>query len=226
MRPTQCNVVDAADSVTRAPGRSDAQRRRPDVLQHSSKFWITVRVQALLMEVGGSGRGRPCAVRDGLTAYRHVGAPDTPERSRGAGTWLRTFATAAHRSCNDAETYAAKIDALDTRWREQPGRVRANSAARLLLDLLPGVPVITVDSAARLIGRSEMRAGEPSTVSKPPVSCAKATSAGSATASSKQPASSTCSQGSNEPWQAQPATGPPPHRPSGSASGAACRGDG
>jgi hypothetical protein len=39
-------------------------------------------------------------------------------------------------------------------------RVRANSAVELLLDLLPGVPVITVDSAARLIGRSEMRTGE------------------------------------------------------------------
>ena len=96
----------------------------------------------------------------GLTAYRHVGAPDSPERSTGAGTWLRTFATAAHRSCNDAEAYAAKIDALDARWREQLGRVRANSAVELLLDLLPGVPVITVDSGARLIGRSEMRTGE------------------------------------------------------------------
>ena len=38
--------------------------------------------------------------------------------------------------------------------------VRANSAVELILDLLPGVPVITVDSAARLIGRSEMRTGE------------------------------------------------------------------
>lgn len=96
----------------------------------------------------------------GLTAYRYVGAPSSPERSTGAGTWLRTFASAAHRSCNDAEAYAAKIDALDARWREQLGRVRANSAVELLLDLLPGVPVITVDSAARLIGRSEMRTGE------------------------------------------------------------------
>jgi Fic family protein len=97
---------------------------------------------------------------DGLTAYRHVGAPESPERSTGAGTWLRTFATAAHRSCNDAEAYAAKIDTLDARWREQLGRVRANSAVELILDLLPGVPVITVDTAARLIGRSEMRTGE------------------------------------------------------------------
>ena len=96
----------------------------------------------------------------GLTAYRHLGAPGSPERSFGAGTWLRTFATAAHRSCTDAESFAAEIEALDARWREQLGPVRANSAVELLLDLLPGVPVITVDSAARLIGRSEMRTGE------------------------------------------------------------------
>jgi Fic family protein len=95
----------------------------------------------------------------GLTTFRH-GAPDSAARSTGAGTWLRTFATAAHRSCNDAEAYAERIETLDARWREQLGRVRANSAVELLLDLLPGVPVLTVDSAARLIGRSEMRTGE------------------------------------------------------------------
>ncbi len=96
----------------------------------------------------------------GLTTFRHVGAANNPERSTGAGTWLRTFATAAHRSCTDAESYAGKIEALDARWREQLGPIRANSAVELLLDLLPGVPVVTVDSAARLIGRSEMRTGE------------------------------------------------------------------
>lgn len=96
----------------------------------------------------------------GLTAYRHLGPTDSPARSTGACQWLRTFTTAAHRSCTDAERYASTIDALDARWRAQLGRLRANSAAELLLDLLPGVPVITVESAARLIGRSEMRTGE------------------------------------------------------------------
>ena len=96
----------------------------------------------------------------GLTAYRRVGPPDSPDRSAGAGTWLRTFAAAANRSCADAEAYATRIDALDAEWRERIGRVRANSAVELLLDVLPGVPVVTVESAARLIGRSEMRTGE------------------------------------------------------------------
>jgi Fic family protein len=96
----------------------------------------------------------------GLTSYRHIGAPNSPERSASLGMWLQTFATAANRSCSDAEAYATKIVALDAAWREKFGRVRANSAVELLLDLLPGVPVITVESAARLIGRSEMRTGD------------------------------------------------------------------
>ena len=96
----------------------------------------------------------------GLTSYRNIGVPNSPERSAGASSWLRTFATAASRSCSDAEAYATKIEALDARWREQLGRVRANSAVELLLDVLPGVPVITVESAAQLIGRSEMRTGD------------------------------------------------------------------
>jgi Fic family protein len=96
----------------------------------------------------------------GLTAYRHLGAPDAPERATAAGTWLGTFASAVHRSCHDAESYAAEIDALDARWRAQLGRVRANSAVELLLGVLPGTPMLTVASAARQIGRSEMRTGE------------------------------------------------------------------
>ena len=70
----------------------------------------------------------------------------------------------ADQSCSaldsDHRDTREEIETLDARWREQLGRVRANSAVELLLDLLPGVPVITVESAARLIGRSEMRTGE------------------------------------------------------------------
>ncbi|MFT3854431.1 MAG: Fic family protein [Ilumatobacteraceae bacterium] len=96
----------------------------------------------------------------GLTAFRHLGAADAVERSAGAADWLRTFAAAVNRSCADATNYAARIDAIDTEWRSGLGRVRANSATARLLAVLPGVPVITVESAARLIGRSDMRTGE------------------------------------------------------------------
>ena len=103
---------------------------------------------------------RPRDYLAGLTAYRHIGRPDAPARSHAAGIWLRTFATATRASCEDAEAYAAGIRSLEAHWRDRLGTVRARSATERLLDLLPGVPVITVASAARVIGRSEMRTGE------------------------------------------------------------------
>jgi Fic family protein len=96
----------------------------------------------------------------GLTSYRHLGKPDSDQRSSGAQTWLQTFATATRRSCVDAEAYAERIDILDSKWRQRLGRLRANSSTDLLLGILPGVPVVTVSSAAGLIGRSEMRTGD------------------------------------------------------------------
>ncbi len=96
----------------------------------------------------------------GLTSFRHLGKPDSEARSTGAQTWLRTFAAATRRACADAETYVKRIDALDTKWRRRLRRVRASSAVDLLLRVLPGAPFLTVDSAARLIDRSVMRAGK------------------------------------------------------------------
>jgi Fic family protein len=96
----------------------------------------------------------------GLTAYRHLGKPNGPARAHGTAQWLRSFATAAYRSCRDAVSYADQIEALHAQWHRQVGRVRADSAVELLLSVLPGAPVITVETASRLIERSEMRTGE------------------------------------------------------------------
>ncbi len=95
----------------------------------------------------------------GLTAFRHVASADSPERSTAAQRWLRTFAAATIRACNDAETYAEKVDQLVEEWRAHLGTVRRGSALDLLLDVLPGVPLLTVQSAARLIHRSDVAAG-------------------------------------------------------------------
>lgn len=40
------------------------------------------------------------------------------------------------------------------------GSVRAGSSAAALLEMLPGVPVLTVDSAATLINRSRVKTGQ------------------------------------------------------------------
>jgi Fic family protein len=96
----------------------------------------------------------------GLTSFRHTSPAESPERCAATVPWLRTFASVAHRACLDAELYADRIDALNASWRERLGRVRANSGTELLLEILPGTPVVTVESASRLLGRSEMRVGE------------------------------------------------------------------
>lgn len=89
-----------------------------------------------------------------LTAYRHTGPSDGPERSKAADALLHTFAAATLRACLDAEAYASRIAELVETWRAGLGRVRKGSAADLLVEILPGAPLVTVDSAARLIGRS------------------------------------------------------------------------
>lgn len=96
----------------------------------------------------------------GLTGFRHLAAPDSPERSAAAAEWLRVFATATHRACLDAERYADQIDTMTARWRENLGRVRASSGIDLLLQVLPGAPVVSVESASALIGRSKARASD------------------------------------------------------------------
>lgn len=95
----------------------------------------------------------------GLTAFRHLHPADSLDRSTACHLWLRTFAGATLRACRDAQAYASRIDDLVERWRSALGVVRKGSAMDLLLSILPGVPLLTVDSAARLIGRSDVAAG-------------------------------------------------------------------
>jgi Fic family protein len=95
----------------------------------------------------------------GLTAFRHLHPADSAERSLAAHTWLRTFAGATLRACSDAQAYASRIDELTDQWRSSLGTVRKGSALDLLIEVLPGVPLMTVESAARLISRSDVAAG-------------------------------------------------------------------
>ncbi len=95
----------------------------------------------------------------GLTTFRHLGPAGSPERSLAAHTWLRTFAGAALRACIDAQTYAARLDGLASQWRSNLGTVRKGSALDLLVDVLPGIPLLSVESATGLIDRSDVAAG-------------------------------------------------------------------
>lgn len=95
----------------------------------------------------------------GLTAFRHLADAGAPERSAAAVTWLRTFIAAMARACADALSYSSDIREMIDRWSARLGTVRRGSSLARMLEILPGVPLVTVDSAARLIGRSDVAAG-------------------------------------------------------------------
>lgn len=90
----------------------------------------------------------------GLTAFRHVGDPDSDAAMRGVNRWVALFAGCCTRAVADSTRYEARVRQIQDAWREKLGAVRRNSAADLLVDLLPGSPIITATGAARLLDRS------------------------------------------------------------------------
>jgi Fic family protein len=96
----------------------------------------------------------------GLAATRYRGPATSKDANAGMNLWIGRFATACTRAVVDAATFEQKALAIETEWRERLGRVRARSAADLLLGLLVGAPVVTVNSAAALIGRSFIQTNE------------------------------------------------------------------
>jgi Fic family protein len=92
---------------------------------------------------------------DGLTATRYRGPHTSAAAQDGLNRWIGLFGAATRRAVADAEQYEARVTELRAEWRERLGGVRAYSAADLLINALLGAPIVTVQSAATLIGRSE-----------------------------------------------------------------------
>jgi Fic family protein len=97
---------------------------------------------------------------DGLTRTRYRGDPDGQAAVHGTNAWISLFAGACQRAVSDAEAYEERVRMLQAEWRRRLGRVRKNSATELLLLALPGAPIITVQSAAALVGRSVQAVNE------------------------------------------------------------------
>jgi Fic family protein len=97
---------------------------------------------------------------NGLTQTRYRGAPDGDAAVEGTNGWISLFAGACRRAVTDAEAYEERVRELQAEWRRRLGRVRKNSATELLLLALPGAPIITVQSASALVGRSVQAVNE------------------------------------------------------------------
>lgn len=96
----------------------------------------------------------------GLVGYRYDAPVADPAASAAAVQWIGQFTNELIRACDDAADFAATLADLEQQWRAKVGRVRANSAVDLLLSELPGLPVLTVDTAATAIGRSTARTND------------------------------------------------------------------
>jgi Fic family protein len=96
----------------------------------------------------------------GLTATRYRGSADSAAAREGLDRWIALFATATRRAVEDAELYERRVRDIEEGWKDRLGRIRSGSAVQLLLEALPGAPILTAQSAASLIHRSEQAVNE------------------------------------------------------------------
>lgn len=90
----------------------------------------------------------------GLIAFRHIGSPDSPAALSGVNQWVATFASACSEAATRAESFEHLCADIESRWRQQVGRVRAGSTVDLLIRTLPGMPIVNVKGLAGALGKS------------------------------------------------------------------------
>jgi Fic family protein len=90
----------------------------------------------------------------GLQGTRYRGPASSAAAREGTSVWVARFAAACRRAVADATSFEERTRLLQNEWRGTLGTVRANSAADRLLQVLPGAPIVTANSAAALIGRT------------------------------------------------------------------------
>jgi Fic family protein len=89
-----------------------------------------------------------------LTGYRYRGPAAGKDAHAGVNRWTGQFAVACLRAVADASEFEHRAQQIQAGWRERLGTVRRDSGADLLLSALLGAPVVTINSAAALIGRT------------------------------------------------------------------------
>ena len=96
----------------------------------------------------------------GLTATRYAGEAVSEAAHDGMNRWTALFAAACRRAVADAAWFEERVRQLQAAWREQAGRPRRDSGVQRLIMELPADPVLTVATAAELIGRSFQAANQ------------------------------------------------------------------
>ena len=97
---------------------------------------------------------------DALDATRVVCAPDDPKRSHAFRGWIEHLAAASDHACRLHDRLNTHVESLQQRWADtaREHRIRPSSAAFRLLAHLPTNPVVTADSARKLLRSTERTA--------------------------------------------------------------------
>jgi len=72
--------------------------------------------------------------------------------------WVDQFAGAVEVAAIHAEAFSAEITRLQEQWIEQAGSMRADAAARAIIDLLPAHPIVTAATVEQVTKRSRVTA--------------------------------------------------------------------
>ena len=89
-----------------------------------------------------------------LSAYRYEGESSSQAATEALNHWVALFAGCCTRAAGDAADFERRVRDIQNAWRERLGPIRRNSTTELLIDVLPGMPIVTVTGAANLLGRS------------------------------------------------------------------------
>ena len=90
----------------------------------------------------------------GLTATRYIGLPDSDDAHEGINRWVMMFAGAARESVDYAVRFERQVRELQESWAEKVGILRSDSTVLRVIEVLPAAPVLTVNTASELTGRS------------------------------------------------------------------------
>jgi Fic family protein len=87
-----------------------------------------------------------------LTGYRYSGEASSKEAVDGKNEWIEFFVACCERAASDAQSFEGRIQEIQSEWRKKIAS-RQSSTVNLLIDALPGVPIVSVYTAAEATGR-------------------------------------------------------------------------
>ncbi len=88
-----------------------------------------------------------------LLPYSQEGSVGNDDMPSTINKWIEFCANSIDIAWQAESDYLAIFHSLKKHWEERPGKISEGSATQRIVDLLPGYPLLTADSACRLTGK-------------------------------------------------------------------------